>query len=147
MASPTYVQLQGGRVALCPRASKFANAFIGENSVAFDDLKAAIDEAPGALSEDSLGADGRTWQAKRVKQWTFASAEAHLFSPKRTPLAEHVHFDGGAGQLHMALSVASCRRLSVFDTRGPPAQFCAASLHGDGLLDDYECVRTFGLHP
>ena len=73
-------------------------------------------------------------KTKRVKEWAFAYAEAHLFLPKRTPLSEHVHFDGGTGQLHMALSVASCRQLSVFDTRGPPYNFVLQPSTGTAYL-------------
>ena len=116
------------------RASKFANAFIRENSAAFDDLQVAIDEALGALIEDSLGASGLSLKTKRVKEWAFAYAEAHLYLPKRTPLSEHVHFDGGTGQLHMALSVASCRQLSVVDTRGRPHNFVLQPSTGTAYL-------------
>ena len=93
-----------------------------------------MDEALGALSEDSLGANGMALETKRVKEWAFAYAEAHLFLPKRTPLSEHVHFDGGTGQLHMALSVALCRQLSVFDTRGPPRNFVLQPSTGTAYL-------------
>ena len=70
-----------------------------------------------------------------------------MFLPKRTPLSEHVHFGGGTGQHYMALSAASCRQLSVFDTRESPHNFVLQPIHGDGLPDDYECFRTLGLHP
>jgi hypothetical protein len=116
------------------RAAKFVNAFLEENSEAFDELQAAIDEALEALSEEALGANGRALKTKRVKQWAFAYAEGHLFLPKRTPLAEKAHFDGGAGQLQMALSVASCRRLSCFDMRGPPHSFVLEPCSGTAYL-------------
>ena len=129
------------------RASKFANAFIRENSAAFDDLQVAIDEALGALIEDSLGASGLSLKTKRVKEWAFAYAEAHSFFAEanavvRTCALRRRHGPASHGApCGVVSTVVGCRHART------PSQLCAAALHGDGLLDDYERVRTLGLHP